>query len=68
MDLIFTQTQYIESGVNRYKYITAKNIRNNYMDLSNIKFVDKEFHDSIFNRCNPEFGDVLLDQRWCQYR
>jgi type I restriction enzyme S subunit len=54
------QTQYTEPGENRFKYITAKNIRNNYMDLSNVKFVDKEFHNSIFNRCNPEFGDVLL--------
>jgi type I restriction enzyme, S subunit len=54
------QTQYIDPDVNRYKYITAKNIRNNYMDLPNVKYVDQEFHDSIFNRCNPEFGDVLL--------
>ena len=30
------------------------------MDLSNISYVDKEFHQSIYQRCNPEFGDVLL--------
>jgi len=54
------QIQFDEPGKNRFKYITAKNIRNNYMDLRNVTYVNKEFHDSIYNRCNPEFGDVLL--------
>ncbi len=30
------------------------------MDLSNITYVDEEFHNSIYNRCDPVFGDVLL--------
>jgi type I restriction enzyme, S subunit len=54
------QVQYDEPGENRFKYITAKNIRNNYMDFRKVVYVDKEYHDSIFGRCNPEFGDVLL--------
>jgi type I restriction enzyme S subunit len=54
------QVQYDEPGENRFKYITAKNIRNNYMDFRKVIYVDKEYHDSIYNRCNPEFGDVLL--------
>lgn len=54
------QQQYSEPGKDRFMYITAKNIRNNYMDLSKITFVDKQYHDSIYSRCNPEFGDVLL--------
>lgn len=54
------QVQHDSPGKNRFMYITAKNIRNNYMDLRNVKYVDQEFHDSIYNRCNPEFGDVLL--------
>ncbi|MFO0507798.1 MAG: restriction endonuclease subunit S, partial [bacterium] len=54
------QVQYMEPGTNRYMYITAKNIRNNYMDMTKLIYVDKDFHDSIYNRCNPEFGDVLL--------
>jgi type I restriction enzyme S subunit len=52
--------QYYEKADNRFLYITAKNIRTNYMDLSNVVYVDKEFHESIFQRCNPEYGDVLL--------
>jgi len=43
-----------------YLYITSKNIRNNYMDLSNVTYVDKEFHESIYRRCDPVQGDVLL--------
>ena len=54
------KVQYNEPSKGLYKYITAKNIRNNYMDLSNVTYIDKEFHDSIFRRCNPEYGDVLL--------
>jgi len=54
------QVQYDEPGADRYMYITAKNIRNDYMDFRKLSFVDKEFHDSIYGRCNPEFGDVLL--------
>jgi len=54
------QIQFDEPGENRFKYITAKNIRNNYMDFRKLIYVDKEFHESIYNRCNPEYGDVLL--------
>jgi restriction endonuclease S subunit len=54
------QVQYNEPAKGRFKYITAKNIRNNFMDLSKLFYADKEFHESIFKRCNPEFGDVLL--------
>ncbi|MDF3818436.1 restriction endonuclease subunit S [Leptospira sp. 96542] len=43
-----------------FLYITAKNIQNGYMDLRNLVYIDKEFFDSIYSRCNPESGDVLL--------
>ncbi len=42
-----------------YKYVTAKNIKTSGFDFSNITYVTKEVHDSIYSRCNPEFGDVL---------
>lgn len=54
------QVQYDEPGANRYMYITAKNIRNDHMDFRKLSYVDKDFHESIYGRCNPEFGDVLL--------
>ena len=43
-----------------YQYITAKNIKITGIDLSDITYVSKEIHDSIYSRCNPEKGDVLL--------
>lgn len=54
------KVQYDEPGKNRFPYITAKNIRNNYMDFTKLTYVDREFHESIYERCNPEYGDVLL--------
>ena len=42
-----------------YKYITAKNIKRDGLDLTNITYVSKSIHDEIYNRCNPELGDVL---------
>ncbi|KPQ18994.1 MAG: type I site-specific restriction-modification system HsdS family specificity subunit [Algoriphagus marincola HL-49] len=47
-----------ESGF--YPYVTSKNIRNGFLELDNLEFVDKDFHDSIFNRCDPRKGDLLL--------
>jgi type I restriction enzyme S subunit len=52
--------QYDTPGKDRFKYITAKNIRNNHLDLSNLTYVDRQFHTVIFKRCNPEYGDVLM--------
>lgn len=42
-----------------YKYITAKNIKFNGFDFSNITYVNKDVHTKIYSRCNPEYGDVL---------
>ena len=43
-----------------FPYVTSKNIRNWYLDEDNVTYVGPEFHDSIYPRCNAEFGDVLL--------
>ena len=48
------------SGVGRFPYITSKNIRTNYMTLDNVQYVEKDFHETIYPRCNARFGDVLL--------
>ena len=42
-----------------YKYVTAKNIKISGFDFSNISYVSEEVHRSIYERCNPEYGDVL---------
>ena len=43
-----------------FPYLTSKNIRNNYVDLRGITFIDSHFHEGIYQRCNPELGDLLL--------
>ena len=45
--------------VGDYKYITAKNIKASGFDFSNITYVPEAVHRPIFERCNPELGDVL---------
>lgn len=47
----------IEHG--NYKYVTAKNIKDNGIKLSNITYVSEEVHKEIYARCNPEIGDLL---------
>jgi type I restriction enzyme, S subunit len=43
-----------------YKYITAKNIRPWGMDLNDITYLDERDHRTIYERCGPKKGDVLL--------
>lgn len=40
-------------------YITAKNIKPWGIDLSNVTYVNMEFHDKIYSRCDPKQGDVI---------
>ena len=47
------------ADVGQYKYITAKNIKNDGIDFSSITFVTEDVHREIYNRCNPEKGDIL---------
>lgn len=43
----------------KYKYITAKNIKEGRLDLSNITYLDEEAHREIYSRCDVSPGDVL---------
>jgi type I restriction enzyme, S subunit len=43
-----------------YKYITAKNIRPSGLDLGNVAYVSEAEHRTIYERCDPKKGDVLL--------
>ncbi len=42
-----------------FKYITAKNIKENGINLSNITYVSAEDHHSIFARADVREGDIL---------
>ena len=49
---------YIENGV---KFLSALNVSDNYFDLeAGFKYISQEEHKSLYSRCNPENGDVLL--------
>lgn len=54
------KTQLSERLPGTFPYITSKNIRNNFMDLSKMVFVERAFHDEVYARCNPGLGDVLI--------
>ena len=42
-----------------FLYITAKNIKPWGIDLSNVTYVSKDFHEQIYKRCDPKKGDVI---------
>lgn len=42
-----------------YMYITAKNIKKDGFDFSNISYLSSEQHSIIYSRCNPVMGDIL---------
>lgn len=47
-------------GGNDYMYVTSKNIRFGYLDLSTAERIDAEEHRAIYKRCDVKRGDVLL--------
>jgi type I restriction enzyme S subunit len=50
----------INTSKGLFKYITAKNIKDYGVDLSEITYVSENVHREIYKRCNPEMGDVLF--------
>ena len=49
----------INSIIGDFMYITAKNIKENGIDLSNITYVSKDAHQEIYSRCDVQYNDVL---------
>lgn len=42
-----------------YMYVTAKNIKKDGIILDNMTYISTSDHRTIYDRCNPQFGDVL---------
>ncbi|MFH0883362.1 MAG: N-6 DNA methylase, partial [bacterium] len=40
-------------------YITSKNVRENYLELSNVSYISEDDHRAIYSRCPVRTGDVL---------
>jgi len=49
--------RYVESGV---PFLSVKDISSGKIDFTNTKFISQVEHDELFQRCNPEKGDMLL--------
>jgi len=47
------------SEIGDYLYISAKNIKESGVLVSNATYVSKEVHEEIFSRCDPAPGDIL---------
>lgn len=47
-------------GGNDFLYITSRNIRRGYIDLSKVDRIDTEQHKAIYKRCDVKYGDLLL--------
>ncbi|RFP67081.1 restriction endonuclease subunit S [Hymenobacter lapidiphilus] len=43
-----------------WMYLMARNIRDSFLDLSDMSFISESDHRRIYKRCNPEEGDLLL--------
>ena len=51
--------KYVESGIH---FLSAKNINNGHLDVTNCKFITSEEHKELKKRCFPEAGDVMLSK------
>ena len=43
-----------------YLLLSARNVRNGFLDLSEVDYVPEEEYERLTNRCNPEPGDILM--------
>lgn len=48
------------STTGEFKYITSKNVKFGWLDLSNCEYIDGTQHQQIYRRCSVKEGDVLL--------
>src|ERR1039458_10563654 len=43
-----------------YLYLTSRNIRFGYLDISNAEQIDAVQHEAIYKRCDVRQGDLLV--------
>lgn len=51
--------KYTESGV---KFVSVKDMSTGKLSLNNTKYISQEEHKELYERCNPEKGDILLSK------
>jgi len=50
---------FIDHGIS---FISAKDINSGKINFENCKFISKKEHEELTQRCNPEYGDVLMSK------
>jgi len=45
---------------NGYLLLSARNVKNGYLDLSDVDYVPKEEYERLIEKCNPQPGDILI--------
>jgi len=48
---------YSDSG---YLFLSSKDVKNGYIDWSNIRFISQELHNELSRRVSPQRNDILL--------
>ena len=43
-----------------YLLLSARNIQNGYLSLSDVDHIPTDEYERIIKRCNPEHGDILI--------
>lgn len=51
--------KYTASGV---PFVSVRNMSNGTLSLQDTKFISQEEHRELWNRCNPQRGDILLSK------
>lgn len=41
-------------------FLSVKDMSQRKLDFSNTKFISEEEHNKLYQRCNPEYGDLLI--------
>ena len=51
--------KYVENGV---PFVSVKDMSSGTLKLDNTKYITKEEHKTLFERCNPQKGDLILSK------
>ena len=51
--------KYSEQGI---KFVSVKDMSSGVLSLDNTKFITEEEHKELYNRCDPQKGDMLLSK------
>jgi type I restriction enzyme S subunit len=43
-----------------YLLLSARNVKNGYLDLSEVDYVPEEEYERLIEKCNPQSGDILI--------